>query len=140
VGVCCTSLKKICGVLKRHCLGYGKPEVGGERNHTYDGMVLPVYRRYPLNAEACANIVRRAWNPPTDVIRRWVEMCRPAGWSHNGVYRMICLNPLNIQERELTMDMVRVYVDELRDNLQTIADQSLGWRQRDQVETVIIPV
>ena len=40
----------------------------------------------------------------------------------------------------MTMDMVRVYVDQMRDNLQTIADQSLGWWQRDKVKTIIIPV
>ena len=40
----------------------------------------------------------------------------------------------------MTLAMVRVYVDQLRDNLQTIADQSLGWRQREEVDTIIIPV
>jgi hypothetical protein len=59
-------------------------------------MVVPAYRRYPYNAEACANIVRRAWNPPTEVMRRWIELCRPAGWSRSGLSRLICLDPLNI--------------------------------------------
>ena len=65
-------MKKICGILKRHFLDDGVSEAGARRNHTFDGMVLPGYSRYPLNAEACANIVRRAWNPPTEVVRRWV--------------------------------------------------------------------
>ena len=77
-------MKKILVVLKKHCLNDGDSEAGPRRNRTYDGMVLPDYRRYPFNAEACANVVRRAWNPPTEVMRRWVELCMPAGWSHNG--------------------------------------------------------
>ena len=96
VGVCCTSLKKILNILKRKCLDDGVSEAGARRNHSYDCMVLPSYSRYPYNAEACANIVRRAWNPPTEVMRRWIELCRPAGWSRSGLSRLICLDPLNI--------------------------------------------
>ena len=125
--MCCTSLKKILVILKRKCLDDGESEAGARRNHTYDGMVLPAYSRYPYNAEACANIVRRAWNPPTEVMRRWIELCRPAGWSHSGLSRLICLDPLNIQERELTLDMIIVYVSSMGDNLQAIVNQSPSW-------------
>jgi hypothetical protein len=38
------------------------------------------------------------------------------------------------------MDMVRIYVDLMGPNLQDIADQSERWRQRDRVDTIIIPV
>ena len=64
VGVCCTSLKKICDILKRHCLGNGEPAPRTSRNTEYDNLVMPCYRRFPSNAEACANITRRDWNPP----------------------------------------------------------------------------
>ena len=63
-------MKKILVILKRHCLDDGESEAGVRRNHTNYGMVIPGYRRYPFNAEACANIARRAWNPPTEVMRR----------------------------------------------------------------------
>ena len=78
--------------------------------------------------------------PPTEVVRRWVELCRPEGWAHRGYSRLICLDPLNIQERDMTMDIVRIYVDLLGSNLQAIADLSEGWQQRDRVDTIIIPV
>ena len=45
VGVCCTSLKKICGIIKKHILGADDDsEQGTGRNHTYDAMVEPAYR------------------------------------------------------------------------------------------------
>ena len=71
VEVCCSSLKKICGILKRHCLGGGDPVPRTSRNTEYDGQVAPCYSRFPFNAEVCANITRRDWNPPS-------------GWSEGG--------------------------------------------------------
>ena len=64
VRVCCTSLKKVCDILKRHCLGGGEPAPRTSRNTEYDNLVMPCYRRFPSNNEACANITRRDWNPP----------------------------------------------------------------------------
>ena len=72
VGVCCTSLKKICDILKRHILEDNQSIAGARRNTTYDGMVTPCYSSYPVNAEACANVTRRDWNPPIEVVNRWI--------------------------------------------------------------------
>ena len=109
VGVCCSSLKKICGILKRHCLGVGEPVPRTSRNTEYDGQVAPCYSRFPFNAEACANITRRDWNPPIEVVRRWAELCFPEGWSHRGLTRLICLAPLNFQQYGGPLDALRVY-------------------------------
>jgi len=72
VGVCCTSLKKICDILKRHILEDNQSIAGARRNTTYDGLVTPCYSSYPENAEACANVTRRDWNPPIEVVSRWI--------------------------------------------------------------------
>jgi len=36
--------------------------------------------------------------------------------------------------------MVRVYVDTIRDQLQTIANGAIDWQQRDKVDTIVIPI
>jgi hypothetical protein len=36
--------------------------------------------------------------------------------------------------------MVRVYVDTIREKLQTIANGAIDWQQRDAVDTIVIPV
>ena len=94
-------------------------------------MVEPGYGQYPLNAEACANAASRQWNPSVDVVRRWIELCRSEAWAHTRSVRLICLDPLNILQGDLTLDMVRVYVDTIRDQLQTIANGAIDWQQRD---------
>ena len=109
VGVCCTSLKKICGILKRHCLGGGEPAPRTSRNTEYDNLVMPCYRRFPSNAEACANITRRDWNPPLEVVRRWAELCFPEGWSHRGLTRLLCLAPLSFQQYGGPLEALRLY-------------------------------
>ena len=40
----------------------------------------------------------------------------------------------------MTLDMVRVYVDTIRDQLQTIASEAIDWKQRDRVDTIVIPI
>ena len=72
VGVCCTSLKKICDIIKRHCLADNQSIAGVRRNTIYDCLVTSCYSSYPANAEACANVTRRDWNPPIEVVDRWI--------------------------------------------------------------------
>jgi hypothetical protein len=80
-------------------------------------MVEPGYRHYPLNAEACANAASRHWNPSVDVVKRWLELCRPVAWARIRSLRLICLDPLNFTQGDMTLEMVRVYVDTIRDQL-----------------------
>ena len=40
----------------------------------------------------------------------------------------------------MTLDMARVYVDTIRDQLQTIAGEAMEWQQRDKVDTIVIPI
>ena len=68
VGVCCSSLKKICGILKRKILNDGESVPRVRRNTTYDARVEPLYWLYPHNAVACQHITRRYWNPPAKVV------------------------------------------------------------------------
>ena len=68
VGVCCSSLKKICDIIKKHCLEDNQSIPRVRRNTTYDGLVTPCYGSFPENAEACANLTRRSWNPPIEVV------------------------------------------------------------------------
>ena len=103
-------------------------------------MVEPGYRQYPLNTEACANAASRHWNPSVDVVRRWIELCRSEAWARTRSVRLICLDPLNIMQGDLTLDMVRVYVDTIRNQLQTIANGAIDWQQRDKVDTIVIPI
>ena len=141
MGVCCSSLKKICQIIKKHILGADddSEQVTG-RNRTYDAMVEPGYTQYLLNNEACANATSRYWNPSVDVVRRWIELCRPEAWSRRRFVRLICLDPLNILQGDLTLDMVRVYVDKIRDQLQTIAGEAMDWQQRDKMDMIVIPI
>ena len=110
------------------------------RNNTFDAMVEPCFRRYPINAEGCANITRSDWSPTTEVVKRWLELCKPERWAHIGVLRLICLEPLNIQQLEMTLDMMMFYVSTVGQNLQTISDELQAWQQRDRVGTIVIPV
>jgi hypothetical protein len=36
--------------------------------------------------------------------------------------------------------MVRVYVDTIREQLQTIANGAIDWQQRDKVDMIVIPI
>ena len=71
----------------------------------------PHYRVYPFNAEACANITRRSWNPPVSVVKRWIEMCMAVTWIHAGLSRAICLEPLDIHQDQLTLMNMKAYVE-----------------------------
>ena len=52
-----------------------------------------------------------------DVVRRWIELCRPVAWARIRSLRLICLDPLNFTQGHMTLDMVRVYVDTIRGQL-----------------------
>ena len=79
-------------------------------------MVEPDYRQYPLNTEACANATSSNWDHPADIVRRWIEICRPEGWARRRFARLICLEPLSLSgERDMTLDFVRVHVSRLGD-------------------------
>ena len=64
VGVCSSSLKKICGFFKRHILNDFESIPRVRRNTNYDARVELLYWLYPHNAAACHHITRRYWNPP----------------------------------------------------------------------------
>ena len=121
VGVCCSSLKKICGIFKRHILNDGESIPRVRRNTTYDARVEPLYWLYPHNAVACHLITRGYWNPYAEAVKRWVELCRPEGWAHRGFTRLICLDPIDIQQDDLTLDMLRIYTHTIGTQLQQMA-------------------
>ena len=73
-------------------------------------MVIPSYRSFPVNAGACANITRRDWNLLVEVVRRWVDLCRPSGGIYRRLTSLVCLDPLDILQLDLTLDMLRIYL------------------------------
>ena len=108
VGVCCSSLKKLCGVLKKYILKK-KADLPPprRRDNDYDGMVVPRYSQFHYNAEACERIIDAVWNPPTQLICRCLEMCRPKGWTHLNLTRVICLRPLDLNMGESPLKMLK---------------------------------
>ena len=50
VMVCCSSMKKICGIALKHCLHGGQTIPMIKRNTAYDAMVMPCYRSFHMNA------------------------------------------------------------------------------------------
>ena len=82
------------------------------RNTAFDAAVTPFYRSFPHSAEAVEGITAKYYKPPAEVVKRWIELCRPQGWLHRGSARVICLDPLDIlpEANALTLDMLRIYV------------------------------
>jgi hypothetical protein len=140
VGVCCSSLKKLWGVLKKNILkrmaDLPPPRT---RDNDYDGMVVPRYRQFPFNAEACERITDAAWNPPTQVICRWLEMCRPEGWTHLNLTRVICLRPLDLNMGDSPLKMLKEFTLTVKDQLETIASLKM-WYRKVQVKMIMIPL
>ena len=64
MGVYCSSLKRVCNIIKKHCLEDDQSIPRVSRKTPYDGIVTPCYGSYPMKTEACANITRRDFNPP----------------------------------------------------------------------------
>ena len=52
------------------------------RNTAYDAAVTPFYRSFPHSAEAVEGITAKYYKPPAEVVKRWIELCRPQGWLH----------------------------------------------------------
>ena len=65
VGVCCTSLKKLCAIMKKHILRSREAIAPLTRDPAFDGRVIPAYWEFPHNVTACTNITDAMWNPPT---------------------------------------------------------------------------
>ena len=140
VGVCCSSLKKLCGVLKKNILKRRADlQPPRTRDNDYDGMVVPRYRQFPFNAEACERITDAAWNPPTQVICRWLEMCRPEGWTHLNLTRVICLRPLDLNVGDSPLKMLKEFTLTVKPQLESIASLKM-WYRKVQVKMIMVPL
>ena len=95
VGVCCNSMKKVCEILKSQILRPRNEVVPPGRDTHYDGAVNPLYGRFPHNAVACARITDPSCNPPSALIKRWVQICHEASVERGGG-RVLCLAPMNM--------------------------------------------
>ena len=82
------------------------------RNTATDATVTPNYKSYPHSAEAVKWITAKYYKPPAEVVKRWIELCRPQGWLHRGCARVIYLDPLDIlpEANALSLDILRIYV------------------------------
>ena len=90
----------------------------------YDAWVSAISRRYHLNVEASTNIIKKNWNPSTQVVQRRVELNISEGWMQRGFTTVICLEPLEIAQADITLDNLRIYVSTIAAKLQSIARET----------------
>ena len=45
------------------------------RDTTYDARVTPNYQEYVDSPGVCASITESSWDPPSNVVQRWVSLC-----------------------------------------------------------------
>ena len=138
VGVCCKSLKKLCQNVKSHMLENSNS--GTLRDATLDGWVHPQYDRYPDNGAVCANIVRPDWNPPVNVVEKWVSLCLAKMVQDPAHCRAVCLKTLRLDEGEEVMDQLQSYVDDTQDEIWNIAATNKPQPLWQHVDTIVLPV
>ena len=88
-------MKKVCEILKSKILRPRDEVVPPGRDTHYDGAVHPLYGRYPHNAIACARIAAPSCNPPSTLIRRWIQICHEASVERGGG-RVLCLELMDL--------------------------------------------
>ena len=125
--MCCTSMKKVCEILKKHILRRKEEVAPRLRDHDFDGMVVSNYRAFPHNAEACERITSPTWNPPTQVVRKWVALCSPEIWSHAGLTRVISLVPLDLNQIGQITAVLQSQVASIKTQLEQIAAVEQLW-------------
>ena len=89
VGVCCNPLKKLCQRVKKHLMdSKGSTKF---KDTDYNGWVRSLYDRFPCNGAVCAKIIRPDWNPPTNVVERWIAICMEEMWKLPQGPKVVCL-------------------------------------------------
>jgi hypothetical protein len=137
VGVCCKSLQKLCIKVKAETL---LPQEGGKRDTTYDGRLHSDYPMYVDSPRVCQRIVEEDWDPPTNVIARWVEICMGEAWKPTNRLRAICLNPLHLANKESVLEDLQVYIDKIQANVDHLLEGADTWHLVEAVDMVVIPV
>jgi hypothetical protein len=109
VGVCCNPLKKLCQKVKRHLID--SKASTKFKDIAYDGWVRSEYHRFPFNDAICARIIRPDWNPPVNVVDRWVEICMTEMWKQTQGSKVVCLKTLCLEAGPKAFDQLKAYVD-----------------------------
>ena len=66
-------------------------------------------------------------------------MCRPEGWIHLNLTRVICLRPLDLNVGDSPLKMLKEFTLTVKPQLETIASLKV-WYRKVQVKMVMIPV
>ena len=125
VGVCCKSLQKLCQSVKRNLLEEKSKNKKDTpfRDIAYDGWVQPRYSGYPFNGAVCENITRAEWDPPINVVERWVDICMAQMWEQPKRPKVICLKVLRLDVGPQAIDQLKSYVDDARGRIWAIANK-----------------
>ena len=110
------------------------------RDRTYDGWVVPRYADFVHNSQVCANITVPTWNPPTNVVEKWVTICMPAVWWPSNRLRAICLKPLRLDEGDQALEQITRYVDEVQTQIEAIVREENSWPLMETVDSILLPV
>ena len=105
VGVCCKSLQKLCAKVKACMLRNTQM-----RDTTFDGLVSSNYSEYIDSPGVCERIADAQWDPPTNVVVRWIEICMEEAWKPANRLRAICLFPLRLDASSSVLEDLQAYL------------------------------
>ena len=108
VGVCCKSLQKLCIKVKKSMLRSQRDTQ--MRDTTFDGLVSSNYSEYIDSPGVCERIADAQWDPPTNVVVRWIEICMEEAWKPANRLRAICLFPLRLDASSSVLEDLQVYL------------------------------
>ena len=88
----------------------------------------------------CKRIIEEDWEPPTNVIARWVEICMEEAWKPSTRLSAICLSPLHLANRESVLEDLQRYIVGIQANVDHLLEGADTWHRVEAVDMVVIPV
>jgi hypothetical protein len=95
---------------------------------------------YVDSPRVCKFIIEEEWEPPTNVIARWVEMCMEEVWKTTNRLRAICLDPLHLANRESVLEDLQAYIGKIQANVDHLLEGAETWHRVEAVDMVVVPV
>ena len=138
VGVCCNPLKKLCQRVKRHLID--SKASTKFKDIAYDGWVRSQYHRFPYNDAICAKIVGPDWNPPVNVVERWVEICMSEMWRQTQGSKVVCLKTLCLETGPKALEQLKAYVDNAHWVIPKMVTAREALPHLGLVDMIILPV
>ena len=114
-----------------------QPQADGKRDTTYDGRLYSDYPMYVDSPKVCKRIVEEDWDPPTNVIARWVEICMDEAWKPTNRLRAICLDPLHLANRQSVLEDLQVYIEKIPANVDHLLEGANTWHLVEAVDMVV---